>query len=101
MKRPIIFIISGPSGAGKTTLINSLFRKQFVRENFLLSVSFTTRRKRPGEKEGRDYFFVEHGRFQQLITKKFFVEHEKVLDIAALVLAGLIVILLLLPALCY
>ncbi|MCD6583235.1 MAG: guanylate kinase [Candidatus Omnitrophica bacterium] len=80
MRKPKVFIISGPSGAGKTTLINRLFQKKFVRDNFLKSVSFTTRKKRRGEREGRDYFFVDNRKFRDLKKEGFFLETQKVLD---------------------
>ncbi len=75
-----IFIISGPSGVGKTTLLKRLFRKKFVREGFITSISFTTRKKREGEKEGKDYFFVSKDRFKELKRRGFFLETQKVLD---------------------
>ncbi|RKY31209.1 MAG: guanylate kinase [Candidatus Omnitrophota bacterium] len=80
MRKPKVFIISGPSGAGKTTLINRLFQKKFVKDNFLRGISFTTRKKRRGEKEGRDYFFVDEKSFKDLKKKGFFLETQKVLD---------------------
>jgi guanylate kinase len=77
---PKVFIISGPSGAGKTTLLKRLFQKKFVKDNFLLSISFTTRVKRQGEKEGKDYFFVNKEEFAKLKREGFFLETQKVLD---------------------
>ena len=73
-----IFIVSGPSGAGKTTLIKRLFRKKFIKDNFLQAVSFTTRPKRRGEKEERDYFFVGKKEFLRLRKKKYFLEFQEV-----------------------
>lgn len=75
-----LFIISGPSGAGKTTLISRLFKKPLIRKNFLCAVSFTTRRKRRGEKENEDYFFVNKREFQQLRRQGFFLETQRVLN---------------------
>ncbi|RKY40064.1 MAG: guanylate kinase, partial [Candidatus Omnitrophota bacterium] len=49
-----LFIISGPAGVGKTTLLKRLFQKKFVKENFLQTTSFTTRERREGEREGKD-----------------------------------------------
>ncbi len=80
MMVPRIYVISGPSGAGKTTLLNRLFRKKFVRESFIRTISFTTRSKRKGEREGRDYVFVSHEQFKKLIRRDFFLEYQKVLD---------------------
>ncbi len=79
-KKPKIFILSGPGGAGKTTLISRLFRKKSVRDNFLRLISFTTRGMRAGEQEARDYFFVEEDEFLRLKEKGFFLETQKVLD---------------------
>lgn len=78
--QPIIFVFSGPGGAGKTTLVNRLFRKKFVRDNFIRGISYTTRRRRPQEKGGHDYFFVSKSEFLRLKSKNFFLENEKVLE---------------------
>lgn len=80
MKKPLLFILSGPSGAGKTTLLDRLFRKKFFREHFLLAVSCTTRKKRPGEKEGRDYFFIDKKTFLRRKREGFFLETQKVVE---------------------
>ena len=80
MRSPLLFIISGPSGAGKTTLLKKLFRRKFIRDNCLLSISYTTRPERPGEKEGRDYFFITEDIFAHFIRKKFFLETQRVGD---------------------
>jgi len=78
MKKPLLFIISGPSGAGKTTILDRLIRKKFFKENFILAVSCTTRCPRPGEKEGRDYFFLDQKTFLKRRKKGFFLETQKV-----------------------
>ncbi len=70
----IIFIISGPSGSGKTTLAKALFRSKELRKNFVKSISLTTRPKRTGEKEGKDYFFVSEEEFRQKRKSKKFLE---------------------------
>lgn len=75
-----VIIISGPSGAGKTTLLKKLFSKKKIRNSFIQSISCTTRKRRPGEKEGRDYFFISKNKFIKSAKKKFFLEHQKVLD---------------------
>jgi guanylate kinase len=63
-RRGLMFVLSSPSGAGKTTLSRMLIAET---PNLAMSVSATTRPKRPGEEEGRDYFFVDHSRFDQLV----------------------------------
>ncbi len=75
-----LFIISGPAGVGKTTLLKRLFQKKFVKENFLQTTSFTTRERREGEREGKDYFFVSKEEFLKKKKKNFFLETQKVLN---------------------
>jgi len=75
-----IIIISGPSGAGKTTLLKKIFLKRNIHRSFLRSVSYTTRQKRRGERDGKDYYFVDKETFHALIRKKFFLEYQKVLN---------------------
>ena len=70
----VIVILSSPSGAGKTTLV----RKISSRNNFKVSISHTTRKPRLNEKNGKDYFFINHKKFKSLIQKKKFLEHAKV-----------------------
>ncbi len=70
-----IFILSGPSGAGKTTILNLFLRED---RNSRFSVSYTTRKKRPGEVEGIDYHFVSREKFEDLVAKGFFLEWEEV-----------------------
>jgi guanylate kinase len=76
MKREgLIMIISAPSGAGKTTLCNHLLKRfPSMRE----SISFTTRPPRPGEVDGRDYFFVSRTQFQGMIAEDAFAEWAEV-----------------------
>ena len=73
----IIFILSAPSGAGKTTLYNGL-RK--LHPEIELSVSYTTRGQRPGEIDGRDYRFVSDRHFEQLKLEGAFAEWARVHD---------------------
>jgi len=70
-----LFIVSGPSGAGKTTLINKV-REQLKTLNLELyfSVSHTTRRPRAGEVEGKNYYFVSHEAFRRMIDNGEFLE---------------------------
>ncbi len=70
----VIVILSSPSGAGKTTLV----KKISLRNNYKISVSHTTRKPRINERNGRDYFFVNHHEFKKLIKKKKFLEYAKV-----------------------
>jgi len=67
-----LFIISAPSGAGKSTVIREILK---LRPNAVLSVSATTRSPRVGEQEGREYFFVSHEKFRELIEKDEFLEY--------------------------
>lgn len=71
MDYPPIVII-GESGSGKSTLANELARLQ---PDFEKVVTYTTRPKRDGEQEGVDYHFVEEKEFNDLVNKKFFIEH--------------------------
>ncbi|MFA7676674.1 MAG: guanylate kinase [Candidatus Omnitrophota bacterium] len=79
-KQAKIFVISGPGGAGKTTLVNKVFQGEKFRESFIKGITVTTRPKRPQEKDGKDYFFVGKDEFQRLRAKGFFLESQKVLD---------------------
>jgi len=72
-----LFIISGPSGVGKTTIARLLLKKV---PSLKKTVSCTTREKRPGEVDGRDYHFISPREFQQLIAKGAFLEWARVLD---------------------
>jgi guanylate kinase len=72
-----LFVISAPSGAGKTTLVKALLQ---ARPNLVVSVSHTTRKPRSQEVEGRDYFFVTPQRFQELVQAGAFLEHASVFD---------------------
>ena len=70
----VMVILSSPSGAGKTTLVKKLSK----RENYKISISHTTRKPRANEKNGIDYFFVNDQKFRNLIKKKKFLEYAKV-----------------------
>ncbi len=71
-KRTILFVVSAPSGCGKTTLCNKLLKET---PRLLRSVSFTTRRPRKGERDGVDYHFVSFEKFNALLKRGKFVEH--------------------------
>ena len=70
----IMVILSSPSGAGKTTLVNLLSKN----ENFEISISHTTRQPRPVEIPNKDYFFVSDKEFKRLINNQEFLEYAKV-----------------------
>ncbi|AEH50163.1 guanylate kinase [Pseudothermotoga thermarum] len=67
----ILYVISGPSGVGKTSIIEGTLKR--VR-NLVFSVSYTTRKKRPNEIEGKDYFFVDESTFKSMIERDEFLE---------------------------
>ena len=73
-KEGIVVILSSPSGAGKTTLVKEISR----RNNFQISISHTTRKPRSNEIEGKDYFFVSDSEFERLINDDKFLEYAKV-----------------------
>lgn len=70
-----LFVLSAPSGAGKTTLVNRLLKDVPQIE---CSISCTTRKPRPGEKEGVEYYFVTSEKFQEMIRAGEFFEYEEV-----------------------
>lgn len=72
-----LYVISAPSGAGKTSLVRALLA---TRPNLVVSVSHTTRPPRPQEVDGRDYYFVTPERFAELIRQDAFLEHARVFD---------------------
>ena len=75
-RRGLMFILSSPSGAGKTTIARRLLEEEGDR--LKMSVSVTTRPMRPGEVEGRDYFFVDRARFDRLVEDDDFLEWAEV-----------------------
>ena len=72
----IMVILSSPSGAGKTTLVNLLSKEN----NFEISISHTTRQPRSNETSGKDYFFVSDHEFKRLIKNEEFLEYAKVFN---------------------
>ncbi len=80
MAKGKIIILSGPSGAGKTTLYKKLLAKKKFRKKLQKIVTVTTRPKRPGERQGRDYIFVSPKMFAYKIRAGHFLEWEKVFD---------------------
>jgi guanylate kinase len=77
MNKGLIFVISAPSGAGKTTVINKFLEN---RNDFVISVSATTRTPRTGEVNGKHYYFYQVKHFKELIKKGEFLEHAKILE---------------------
>ena len=72
-----LFVISAPSGAGKTSLVNGVIKKL---NNIVISISHTTRSSRPIEKHGQHYYFVDETTFQSMIQQHAFLEYAKVFD---------------------
>jgi len=76
-RRGLMFVLSSPSGAGKTTLSRLLIERM---AGLKMSVSATTRAKRPGEVEGRDYLFVDKARFEDMVKRNELLEWATVFD---------------------
>lgn len=76
-RKGIIIVVSGFSGAGKGTIMKALTAKY---DQYALSVSATTRDPRPGEKNGREYFFVSNEEFEKLIQEDGLIEHAGYVD---------------------
>jgi len=72
-----LYIISAPSGAGKTSLVKQLLG---CLSGLTVSISHTTRQRRPGEMDGQDYFFVSVADFQAMLAKQAFLEYAQVFD---------------------
>ncbi len=75
--RPIgqLFVVSAPSGAGKTSLVNELVTRH---EDLAISVSHTTRSPRPGEQEGINYHFISEAQFREMVRRDAFLEYAEV-----------------------
>ncbi len=73
-RRGILFVVSAPSGAGKSTLLNALRPTA----DFTYSISCTTRKPRPGEIDGEDYYFISRDEFEDRIAKGEFLEYANV-----------------------
>ena len=76
-KKGILIVVSGFSGAGKGTIMKELL-KQY--DNYALSISATTRKPRPGEEEGREYFFKTVEEFEKMIAKDELIEYARYVD---------------------
>jgi guanylate kinase len=77
VKRGRLYVVSAPSGAGKTSLVKALMERE---PRIRFSVSYTTRTPRPNEIPGRDYHFVSMERFDEMVARDEFLEHAKVFD---------------------
>lgn len=80
MEKGTLFIVSAPSGAGKSSLINALLTRFNLDDKLRLSVSHTTRAPRPGEEDHVSYHFVTTQEFEALIARNAFYEYAKVFD---------------------
>jgi guanylate kinase len=72
-----LFVIAAPSGAGKTTLVKAVIDSM---SNITVSISHTTRPKRPGEEHGLDYYFLDKTEFQRMIDHDDFLEHAVIFE---------------------
>jgi len=76
-KKGVMLVLSSPSGAGKSSICKSLMS---LDTNLSLSISTTTRKKRPNENSGEDYFFVSTKKFKEMLSNNHFLEHASVFD---------------------
>lgn len=74
-RRGFMFVLSSPSGAGKTTIANRLLQYE---EDINLSISYTTRPKRSSEVDGTDYYFIDENKFQVMVENEEFLEYATV-----------------------
>ena len=76
-KNGMMFVLSSPSGVGKTTLTKKI---SINNKNFVISISHTTRKPRVSEIDGKDYFFINENEFNKLVEEDSFFEHAKIFD---------------------
>ena len=76
-RRGLMLVLSSPSGAGKTSISRKLLD---LDDGIDLSISVTTRKKRPGEVSGRDYHFIDRTEFDLMVNRRELLEHAKVFD---------------------
>jgi guanylate kinase len=74
-RRGFMFVLSSPSGAGKTTIASHVLEKE---QDICLSISYTTRPKRPSEVHGQDYYFIDETTFHEMVSTDQFLEYAKV-----------------------
>jgi len=74
-RRGLMLVLSSPSGAGKTSISRELLE---IDDDIKLSVSATTRKRRPGEVEGKDYYFIDETSFKLKINQNYFLEYAEV-----------------------
>ncbi len=74
-RRSVLFVLSAPSGGGKSTLYKGLMATP---PDFVYSISCTTRKPRPGEVDGKDYYFLTHAEFERRIAEGDFLEYAEV-----------------------
>jgi len=74
-RRGVMLIVSSPSGAGKTTISRLLLERE---KDLAMSVSATTRPRRPSEVSGRDYHFIDRGEYDRMVERNEFLEHAEV-----------------------
>lgn len=77
MNRGLLIVLSGPSGVGKGTILKKVLNSD---PNLVLSISATTRKKRPGEIDGVNYHFIEFNKFKEMITNNELLEYAIVYD---------------------
>ena len=76
-RRGLMLVLSSPSGAGKSTISRELLSRE---ADLTMSVSATTRSPRPGEVEGKDYYFISKKTFEKMVTEDEFLEHATVFE---------------------
>ncbi len=77
VRRGRLWVMAAPSGAGKTSLVRALLARD---PSLKFSISYTTRRPRSTEIDGRDYFFVDDAQFEDMVRRDAFLEHARVFD---------------------
>lgn len=78
MKKGLLIVYSGPSGVGKSTVLHEVLKDEEL--SLVFSISMTTRSPRPGEVDGKDYFFVSKEEFEKAIEEDKFLEYAKYVD---------------------